>query len=642
MRNAVIVIRRNLGLLVGTAALIGTFLIGQAYYPIMEGHYLLFHSLAELFSIVVGCGIFIIAWNSRRFIESHYFLVLGVAYLFVSALDLVHTLAYTGMGVFPGYGTNLPAQLWIAARYLESLSLVFAFVFLTRRLKEQLLLLGYAGVCCLALLSIFYWNVFPVCFVEGSGLTSFKKGSEFVIVGILAVALALLWRQRARVDRRVVRWVSLSIVVTMASEVSFTQYASPYGFANMMGHVLKVVSFYLIYKALIEIGLRDPYQVLFRDLRQSQQSLQKARDELETRVRERTADLARTIDELEGEVRHRIRAEDDARAGRRRLLSVLNMLPGWVALVGRDHSVRFANHKYLELFGPPRGGPCYAVQLGRGSPCEGCLLSSIFEANRPQDWEWTDRGGRTHHVWGYPFFDVDGTEVVLELGIDVTELKELEKQVIEASENERRRIGRDLHDTLGQNLTGLAFMIKGLLRKVAERLPEEASTADEIVELVNESVSQVRSLARGLDPVGLDKSGLQAGLQELADSTQSLFGVSCKFHCARPITFEEESVAMHLYHIAQEAVNNVIKHAKARNVDITLEDEDERLRLRIRDDGVGIQTNAQDGTGLGMHTMRYRARVVGGSLTVESGARAGTVVTCFLPKRPAHREGEVS
>ena len=213
---------------------------------------------------------------------------------------------------------------------------------------------------------------------------------------------------------------------------------------------------------------------------------------------------------------------------------------------------------------------------------------------------------------------------------------------IEASENERRRIGRDLHDTLGQNLTGLAFMIKGLLRKVAERLPEEASTADEIVELVNESVSQVRSLARGLDPVGLDKSGLQAGLQELADSTQSLFGVSCKFHCARPITFEEESVAMHLYHIAQEAVNNVIKHAKARNVDITLEDEDERLRLRIRDDGVGIQTNAQDGTGLGMHTMRYRARVVGGSLTVESGARAGTVVTCFLPKRPAHREGEVS
>ncbi len=121
--------------------------------------YLLFHSLAEGFSIVVACAVFVVAWNSRRFLDNNYLLFIGIASLFVAGLDLAHTLAYKGMGVFPGYGSNLATQLWIAGRYVQSLSLLVAPLFIGRKLKPNLALLVYAIVVALLLASIFYWNV---------------------------------------------------------------------------------------------------------------------------------------------------------------------------------------------------------------------------------------------------------------------------------------------------------------------------------------------------------------------------------------------------------------------------------------------------------------------------------------------------
>ena len=147
--------------------------------------YLLFHSLAEIFSIVIACGIFIVAWNARRLLEEKYLLLLGIAYVFIGGLDLVHTLAYTGMGVFPGYETNLPTQLWIAARYVESLSLLVAPLFLGRRIRVSFVFVAYGVITALLLGAIFYWGVFPTCFIEGRGLTPFKKISEYAICLVL-------------------------------------------------------------------------------------------------------------------------------------------------------------------------------------------------------------------------------------------------------------------------------------------------------------------------------------------------------------------------------------------------------------------------------------------------------------------------
>jgi PAS domain S-box-containing protein len=263
-------------------------------YVIRLHSYLLFHSVVELFSVSVAFAIFMVAWNSRRFMQNDYLLFLGIAYLFIGGLDLIHLLAYEGMGVFGEHGANLATQLWISARYTESLSLVAAPFFLRRRLSLNVIIPVYASLFSILILSIFFLGVFPTCFDPQTGLTTFKKVSEFVIIAILLISLILLLRERDRFDPKVLQFISWSIGFTMVSEFLFTLYAGPYEAVNMMGHFLKLISFYFIYKALIEIGLKEPYNLLFRDLKQSEQQLQVARDELEMRVRQRTAELARS------------------------------------------------------------------------------------------------------------------------------------------------------------------------------------------------------------------------------------------------------------------------------------------------------------------------------------------------------------
>jgi len=237
--------------------------------------YLLFHNIAEIFSIVVACGIFMIMWNSRRFIDNNYLLFIGIAYLFIACLDLAHTLAYPGMGVFPSASTNLAAQLWIAARYIEGLSLLIALIFVHRKLKVSFVFISYA-VAVFLLLGSIIWNTFPDCFIEGIGLTPFKKISEYIISLILLTSAVLLIRMRSSFETNALKLLVASIILTIASEISFTLYTQAYGPINLIGHYFKIISFYLIYKALIQTGLVKPFNLLFRNLRQSEEMLRKS------------------------------------------------------------------------------------------------------------------------------------------------------------------------------------------------------------------------------------------------------------------------------------------------------------------------------------------------------------------------------
>ena len=246
--------------------------------------YLLFHSLVELFSIVIACGIFMLAWNSRAFLDNNYLLFLGIAYLFVGGLDLVHTLAYKGMNIFQGYGANLPTQLWISGRYMESVSLLIAPLFLGRRINIKVAFFAYAVAITLLLATIFYWNIFPDCFIEGVGLTTFKKVSEYVISLILIGAILLLFRRRWEFEPAVFKLLVASIILTIGAELAFSFYVSVYGLSNLIGHYFKIISFYLIYKAIIETGLVRPYDLLFRGLKQSEEGLKKSHHELEQKA----------------------------------------------------------------------------------------------------------------------------------------------------------------------------------------------------------------------------------------------------------------------------------------------------------------------------------------------------------------------
>ena len=259
------------GALAGAGVLVALYLLSRS-------NYLLFHSIIEGFSIVVAFSVFIVAWNTRRWVANDYLLLLGISFLFVGGIDFFHTLTYAGMGVFPGSGPNPPTQLWILSRYVESISLLAAPLFLSRRVRLLPVFGLYALVATLGATSILYWKVFPDAFIEGLGLTVFKIASEYIICGILACALLFLYRQRAALERRAFRMLSAAIVVTIASELVFTLYSDVYGVSNMAGHLLKVVSFYLVYCAIIGTNLSSPYESLFRGIEESRVRAQHERD----------------------------------------------------------------------------------------------------------------------------------------------------------------------------------------------------------------------------------------------------------------------------------------------------------------------------------------------------------------------------
>ncbi len=232
-------------------------------------NFLLVHSLAEGFSIVVGFSIFLFAWNSRPFLKTDYFLFLGVAYLAVAGLDFLHTLAYKGMGVFPEYDADLPTQLWLAGRFVQSGALLAAPVFLRQRLPVRAGLAIFGGLGAL-FSALIFGRVFPAAYVEGDGLTAFKRVSELVIVVALAGAVWTHLHRRDSFTPSVFALILGSIGLTILSELVFTFYLNIYDILNLIGHYLKIVAFYLIYKAVLQTGLVRPFELLFHDLEEAQ------------------------------------------------------------------------------------------------------------------------------------------------------------------------------------------------------------------------------------------------------------------------------------------------------------------------------------------------------------------------------------
>jgi len=232
--------------------------------------YLLFHTIAELFSIIVAGGIFVICWNSRKNIDNSFFLVVGISFLYVSVIDLIHTLAYTGLNIFVGYDSNLPTSLWIAARFLQAFSLLYASLVINKKVKVPLLLIGYTFITFLLLLTVFT-GIFPICYIEGSGLTPFKIISEYVINLILFITILIMYKHRSEFDKKILILIISSILATMVGELAFTFYVSVYGISNLIGHIFKIIAYFFLYKAIIEIGLEDPYNLLFRKLKKSEE-----------------------------------------------------------------------------------------------------------------------------------------------------------------------------------------------------------------------------------------------------------------------------------------------------------------------------------------------------------------------------------
>jgi PAS domain S-box-containing protein len=262
-------------------------------------------------------------------------------------------------------------------------------------------------------------------------------------------------------------------------------------------------------------------------------------------------------------------------------------------------------------------------------------LQEVQDGQPVQDFEiaWENRAGARRLIsWSFTALRGDNGDLqyFIAAGTDVTVRKRLETAVMEVSGREQRRIGQDLHDGLGQLLTGIAFMSKVQEQRLAEKGAPESADASKIVRLVNEAIHKARELSRGLMPGLAEPNGLMSSLEQMAHEIEEVFGVSCRFCCDQPLLIHNATVSSHLYHIAQEAVSNAIKHGKAAHIEIDLRNRGTSGVLNVQDNGSGIVPAPRERAGMGLDIMRHRATMIGWALAIESNWR-GTSVTCRFP-----------
>jgi signal transduction histidine kinase len=359
------------------------------------------------------------------------------------------------------------------------------------------------------------------------------------------------------------------------------------------------------------------------ELAAARAALQAAHDDLEVRVRERTAELEfrRTL----------LEAQSDA------------SLDG---ILVADHHGRiiFRNRRVAELWGLPdaafagsRDRAVLAMRSALAQPQDPLGDGADVDAPRAElPANLVLRDGRTLECYGAPVDSAEGRSYGRAWYFrDVTERRRTSRQILEAGERERHRIGQDLHDDLCQHLTGIACLGRVLHQRLLARLPAEAPAASQVVDLVEQAVRRARDIARGLQPLQLATDGIAPALQELAANVGRMFPIRCHFACDRPVAIEDPACPIQLYRITQEAITNAVRHGRAANVYVDLVEVEGRVILTIEDDGVGIGNAATARPGLGLRTMRHRARMIGATLAIESAEGGGTIVTCKLPVRPA-------
>lgn len=224
----------------------------------------------------------------------------------------------------------------------------------------------------------------------------------------------------------------------------------------------------------------------------------------------------------------------------------------------------------------------------------------------------------------------------------ITEMQErarLEKEILEISEREQRRIGSDLHDSLCQHWAVTAMAGQVLYEKLAGKSLPETADAKEIVRLAETGITLTRNLAHGISPTEMEPDGLVTALREFATRISQMFKVKCLFDCESPPQIGDAATATHLYRVAQEAVNNAIRHGKPKQIVISLSHFKERIELTIEDDGAGLPDDWQKSPGLGTRIMAYRAAMIGGTFSLEPNPTGGTFVKCSIPASSSNSPG---
>ena len=629
---------------IATTILIGLILV-IGLYRISLNNFLLFHSLAEIFSIVIAVGIFIIAWNTRKFSNSNFLLFLGIAILFIGFLDLIHTLAYKGMGIFLDYDANLPTQLWVAARYLQAITFLVAIFFINRKSKPRWVILVYTVIVIVLMLMLFYWHNFPNSFIEGQGLTPFKKISEYIISGILLIFMILLYFRKQYFSKKVFNWLIIAGISTIISEIAFTFYISVFGLSNMIGHFFKIIAFYSLYVAIIQTTLLKPYETLFADLQRRSQEAEKINIKLRSEITKRK-EIQREIKESEKKYRELFESSTEGIIFTDMQGKIIDVNQAYIDMLGysKERTIKLT---YQQI--TPKKWHKMEAEIVKNQILKRGYSDEYQKEYIRKDktvfpisirvWLKKDKNGKPIGMWG--------------IVRDVTKEQEIDKVKSEF-------VSLASHQ-LRTPLTAVNWYTEMLLSgDIGKFQPEQKKYLKEIYNGNNNMIDLVKALLN-VSRIELGTLAIEpesTNLKKLSDSVLEEFKLIIKknkLKIEKDYTKELSDINIDpklMRIVFQNLISNAIKYTPLGgqiNIGITKQKSD--ILISVKDTGYGIPKDQQskiftklfradniveketEGTGLGLYIIKYVVEQFKGKIWFESRENKGTTFYVTIPSR---------
>lgn len=542
-----------------------------ALYFISLSNFLIFHVLVELVSVVIGFCIFAFTITSRKILDG-YLVIIGIGFFCFGSVDLLHTLAYKGMNLFTN-DAGLATQLWIIARYLQATTFLVAALWVGKKAHAGRWFV-IMGAVTLALVASALTGVFPACYVEGSGLTMFKIASEYVIIAILAAAIVLFYRRRALLDRRVLVLILASMAFSMAAELSFTNYISVYSFFNFLGHIFKMISFFLIFLAIVEMAVSRPVSTLFRRLGDSEQ----------------------------------------------RNRSLLDTTPSLVVILDVDGNIKTSNRRVAEVIANTPSLEVSAAQRSLGSAAlnEG-LAKTLTEGRASFNTEIMTSGGRRSILWNGAMEDLNGERLILISGLDITET-EMARRKIEELNDFIYLINRmAVHDLRNRLMAVTGFIELSRTSNSKNALEKAESNAKAGVELLHRLEVLASSYQTRPD---LLSTQVRQVAEAVIIASEQREHIVLEGDC---MALVDEAFAS----VLENIINNSFRHGQAKSVTVTMAEEGDRAVVTLTDDGVGIPDEVKHNlftsgykygstgnTGMGLFIVRKLVESYGGRIEV--------------------------
>lgn len=621
-------------------------------------NFLLFHTVIEVANVILYFTVSIIAINTYKLSNNSYFTFLGISFAFSACFNLLHALTYKDMGVFNGDTANLATQLWIVTRIMQSVSLLISFVFIKKKLKEKSTVLVYLIVSIILLLSIFLWNVFPVCYMTGIGLTLFKKLMEYVVAVISIVSIIILVKNKKVFDKNVYIYMMFSQGTIIISEIFFTLYSSVFDTSNMIGHILYATSSYLMYKAVSTICLKNPYELLFYQLSEANHELKLKAEKLQE-----------SNERLKVEIRERKVAENEFMISEKRYKTLVENLPDAI-FVHVDGKIQFVNDEAKKLLGASDSNEIQGKMLSDFIHKDYHSLLYKRLDNLKEESSIVPIVEEKFVKLNGQIVDVDitstcsikqGENIVISVVRDITERKLL-NEVIEYDNLKREffaNISHEFRTPLNIINAAVQFIEQYVIKDSSDNIREKL---DKNMKAVKQNCYRLLRLVDNLiDSTKIDSGFLRLNLRNcnivniIEETTLSVAqyvkskGVKLTFD-----TDVEERImscdAEKMERIMLNLLSNAVKFTNPGDeIFVLMEDRGESISISVRDTGIGIPkhrlevifdrfrqvdkslTRNHEGSGMGLSIVKALVDMHGGKITVNSKYEEGSEFKMEFP-----------